>query len=244
MRLRTASATALFLLALRPLGAQETAPSSEQLFYSAEWRFVKAGEVALGWNGATASSLKLKTVGLVGRLYKVDNAYKAEFGPGHCILSSLLESREGKRHKETRVTFDRETLKAIYHEKDVGKDTPAVTKEIDIPACVHDVTGALELLRAKRPAPGTTWEIPISDGKKVVSARVDSVKKELVRTPLGQFPSTKYEAFLFNGVLYRRNGRLFVWISDDERRLPVQIRIQLPFYVGNVTLQLEKVERN
>jgi hypothetical protein len=43
-------------------------------------------------------------------------------------------------------------------------------------------------------------------------------------------------------VLYRRKGRLFVWISEDERRLPVQIRIQMPFYIGTVTLQLEKVE--
>jgi hypothetical protein len=26
--------------------------------------------------------------------------------------------------------------------------------------------------------------------------------------------------------------------------LPIQLRIQLPFYVGTITLQLEKVERN
>ena len=43
-------------------------------------------------------------------------------------------------------------------------------------------------------------------------------------------------------MLYRRSGRLFVWLTDDERRLPVQIRVQLRFYIGTVTLQLEKEE--
>ena len=33
-------------------------------------------------------------------------------------------------------------------------------------------------------------------------------------------------------------------MTDDERHLPIQLRIQLPFYVGTITLQLEKVERN
>ena len=85
-------------------------------------------------------------------------------------------------------------------------------------------------------------ELPVSDGKKVIMARVESQAKETIRTPLGQFNATRYEAFLFNGVLYARKGRLFVWISDDDKRLPVQIRVQLPFYVGTITLQLEKTQ--
>jgi hypothetical protein len=249
MQWRPLYAMSLALLALLPAAAQEsagTAPAapSERLYFNAEWRFVKAGEVELSWSGSSEASLKLKTVGFVGRLYRVDNTYTARYDPGHCILNSLLDAREGRRHKETRVTFDRTALKAFYHEQEVGKDAPAAVKEIEIPACVHDVVGALEQLRLKRPEPGKSATFPVSDGKKVVSARVEALGKELVRTPLGQFPSTKYEAFLFSGVLYRRNGRLFVWISDDDRRLPVQIKVQLPFYVGNVTIQLERVERD
>ncbi len=45
-----------------------------------------------------------------------------------------------------------------------------------------------------------------------------------------------------NGVIYTRKGRLFVWITDDARHLPVQIQLQMSFPVGTVTLQLEKEE--
>ena len=97
-------------------------------------------------------------------------------------------------------------------------------------------------LRSAKPEPGATLEWPVSDGKKLISARVDALAREKVKTPAGQFDTIKYEAFLFNGQLYRRRGRLFVWLTDDDRRLPVQLRIQLPFYIGTVTLQLEKFQ--
>ena len=47
---------------------------------------------------------------------------------------------------------------------------------------------------------------------------------------------------LFNGVIFRRKARLFVWVTDDARRLPVQIRVQMPLLWGTVTLRLEKEE--
>jgi len=37
-----------------------------------------------------------------------------------------------------------------------------------------------------------------------------------------------------------RKGRVFVWLTDDGERLPVQILLRLAFPVGSVTLQLEK----
>jgi hypothetical protein len=43
-------------------------------------------------------------------------------------------------------------------------------------------------------------------------------------------------------VVYPRKGRVFVWLSDDTKRIPVQIRLRMAFPVGTVTLQLEKAE--
>jgi hypothetical protein len=47
---------------------------------------------------------------------------------------------------------------------------------------------------------------------------------------------------MLNGVVYTRKGRLFIWLTDDARHLPVQIRLKLPFPIGTVTLQLQKEE--
>ncbi len=237
----------LALLAALALPAQSPSPATQmppaqKLAYSAEWRFVHAGDVDVEVTAPDSIRMQLRTAGLVRSFVKVDNAYRASFAPGWCATATELAAHEGRRHRETKVRFDAEARKAHYLERDLEKNAVVEEKSIDVPACVHDVTGGLQRLREMLPAPGNTIELPVSDGRKAVMARVEALGRERVRTPVGEFSAIRYEAFLMSGVLYRRKGRLFVWISDDDRRLPVQIRVQLPFYIGTVTLRLEKVE--
>ena len=67
---------------------------------------------------------------------------------------------------------------------------------------------------------------------------------ETIKTPAGSYDAIQCEVFLMNGVVYTRKGRVLIWISNDERRLPVQIRLKMAFPVGTVTLQLQKEERS
>jgi hypothetical protein len=217
-------------------------PAVQKLVFSADWRFIHAGDIEVDVAAPESLRMRLKTAGLVRSFVKVDDDYSASYRPGWCAAATVLTAHEGKRHRETKVRFDAETRKAHYLERDLEKNAVVAENTIDIPACVHDVIGGLQRLREMLPAPGTVTELPVSDGKKAVMARVEAQGRERVSTPVGEFQSIRYEAFLMSGVLYRRKGRLFVWISEDERRLPVRIRVQLPFYIGTVTVQLEKVE--
>lgn len=247
MSIRRALAAALMgvgCLAGGALRAHAQAASSEVLHYSAEWRFVHAGDVELHSSGPRQSHMKLTSAGLVSRLFRVEDDYAVARDEQGCSQKLDFQVREGRRSRDIHSTFDTERRKASYLEKDVARGTIVTQMESDIPGCVLDLTGGLNSLRARHPPPGTSWEVPVSDGKKTANVRVEAQEKETVRTPLGQFPSTRYEAFLFSGSFYGRKGRLFVWITDDERRLPIQLKIQLPFYVGTITLQLEKVDRD
>jgi hypothetical protein len=223
--------------------AFDAPPSSESLSFRAEWRFVRAGEIAFHAAENKSADLNIRSVGLVATLLKVDNTYRALFDPGFCTSTLNIRTQEGRRNRETKVAFDRTSRKSSYVERDLTRDAMVLAKEMEIPACTHDVIGGLQRLREMRPAPGAVLELPISDGKKVVAARVEAQAKETITTPAGVFPAIRYEVFLFNGVLYSRKGRLFVWLSEDDKRYPVQVRVQLPFYIGTVTVQLEKAER-
>jgi hypothetical protein len=226
------------------LRAQAQLPSSEVLHYSAEWRFVHAGDIELRSTGLRQTRMKLTSAGLVSRLFRVEDDYAVTRDEQGCNQTLDFQVREGRRSRDIHSTFDKQKRRATFLERDVARDAIITQKESDIPGCVMDLTGALSFLRTRHPAPGSSWEALISDGKKTASVRVEAQGKETVRTPLGQFPSTLYEAFVFSGAFYGRKGRLFVWITDDERRLPIQLKIQLPFYVGTITLQLEKADRN
>ncbi len=240
----------LFLFVGPAVVAPAALPSREALDYTVEWRLVTAGKAHLVWSPTEHHSdpgwqanLHLESTGLVSKLFKVNNDYVSSLASDLCSTGSYLKAEEGSRHKETRVTFNRETHKADYLEKDLDKKIPPTAHEIDIPACVHDVLGGLYSLRTLNLQPGQSTQVAVSDGKKSVMARVEAQQREDVKTPAGAFKTIRYEAFLFNDVLYRRYGHLHFWLTDDARKLPVQIRVRLQFTIGTITLQLEKEEK-
>jgi hypothetical protein len=219
-------------------------PAAENLQYSIEWRLITAGKARLSWaatpGGGYQANLLLESAGLVSKLFKIDDQYSSNLDAGLCAHSSLLKTNEGSRHRETRITFDAERRKASYLERDTAKNSVLASSEIDIPPCVCDIIGALYRMRTLEMEPGQAGQVPVSDGKKSVMARVEAQQREQVKTPAGVFKTMRYEAFLFNNVIYRRSGRVFVWLTDDARRLPVQIQVRLQFHIGTITLQLEK----
>jgi hypothetical protein len=90
--------------------------------------------------------------------------------------------------------------------------------------------------------PGQSTQIAVSDGKKSAMAKVEAQQREDVKTPQGTFKTIRYEVYVFNDVLYRRAAHLYIWLTDDRRKLPVRVQVRLQFTIGTITLLLEKVE--
>jgi len=223
----------------------------ETLRYAVEWRLVPAGTARLSFTPlapqsgaagpATASEVRLhlESAGLVSRLFRVEDDYTSLLGQNLCAQSEFLSAREGSRNKETRVLFDSAGRRATWQEKDLVRNVTS-TKDVETPACVHDVLGGLMVLRTLRMEPGTTTRIPLSDGKKFVQARVEAQEREELKTDLGVLKTIRYEIYLFNNVLYKRPGHLHVWLTDDEKRTPVQLQVRMQFAIGTITFRLQK----
>jgi hypothetical protein len=223
-------------------------PAKEVLEYKVEWRLITAGRARVEWNAgegpATPSrvNMHVESVGLVSKLFKVEDNYAARLSQNFCAEGVEISSLEGNRQRDTKVTYDSETRKANYLERDRLKNSVVLAQEIDIPSCVHDVVGGLFYMRTLNLEPGQSAQVPISDGKKSVMARVEAQQREEIKTPAGTFRAIRYEAFLFNNVLFRRQAHLYFWLSDDRRKLPVQIRVRMQFTIGTITLQLDRHE--
>ena len=221
-------------------------PSKETLDYRVEWRLVTAGKAHLEWSaaprGGWQAGLHLESAGLVSKFYKVQDDYSAILNQSLCALSSQMTAHEASRWRETKITFDGESKKASYLEQDRVKNTVVLQKETDIPACVHDVVGGLYVLRTMNLEPGQSTQAAMSDGRKTAMVKVEAQQREDVKVPEGTFKTIRYEVGIFNNVLYNRSARLYVWLTDDRRKLPVQIRVRLQFTIGTITLQLEKHE--
>jgi hypothetical protein len=236
----------LGLVSLVPnASAQNAPPSGETLYYDIEWRLISAGKAKVQWRretGAWQINAHVESIGLVSKLFRVDDDYSANLSNALCVQSSQLLSHEGNRTRETKITFDSAAQKATYVETDRVKNAVITSKETEIPACVHDVAGGLYFMRTLNLEPGQSATEAVSDGKKSVTAKVEAQAREDVKTPEGVFHTIRYEIYLFNGVLYKRPAHLNIWLTDDARKLPVQIRVRMSIAVGTITLLLEKHE--
>jgi len=237
---------ALCLLAPLSFSLQAPLPQGEKFQFRVEWRMIQAGTAKVTFshnaNREPQADVVMQSAGLVSKLFKVNDVYHANMAEGFCALSTRIDAEEGRRHRVTDIKFDRRAKKAYYNERDLVKNAVVANKEIEIPECVHELMGAMQKLRSMKLEPGSSVQMPISDGKKSVMAKVEAQEHEELTTPMGKAKATRYEVYLFNNVLYQRSGRLFVWLTDDSRRLPVQMRVRLPIHIGTISLILEKEE--
>ncbi|MBV8071268.1 MAG: DUF3108 domain-containing protein [Acidobacteriaceae bacterium] len=221
-------------------------PYPAKLTYEVMWRMLTAGDATVvlkqsnpgGWN----LNLDLASSGLVSRLYRVLDTYKVTTNNKFCGESAVLDAQEGKKHSISRLTFDTARRKVLLDERNYVSNTTE-KKQLDIPPCTYEITGALVALRLLNLPPGRTVTLPVTDGKKVAYIRVDSQARENLSVAGKAYSTIRYEAFVFDNVLYKRKGRLFLWMTDDAERIPVQFRLQMGFPIGNIYVELGKEDK-
>ena len=220
-------------------------PYPEKLTYRVEWRLVAAGTATVQQRHENAHSwtidLNLDSAGLVSRLYRVLDTYKVVTDDRFCGSNAYLDAQEGKKHITTRLMFDNSRHKVSYDERDLIKNT-SQHKELDSPSCAYDIIGALAALRVTPPPLGRSIRLPITNGRKIVMGKIEAQGRDNISVAGKNYSAIRYEAYLFDNVLYRRKGRLFIWLSDDSGHLPVQLQLHLGFPIGTITVSLDKEE--
>ena len=237
-------------LLLRPLPAQQPEPPfgpGERLRYAIEWRLIPAGHAEM-WieaditPGFWKARARANSTGYVANLYKVDDEYTATFGRrSFCSVGIRKTIHEGDRHREVDIQFDPRRRLGLLRERDTNTTSPPRQEQFPIPECVHDILSAFHYVRSLPLAVGESFEFPLNDGGRTLSIRLEVQALEEVQTEAGTFEAYRVEPDVFSGQLFQQKGRMFVWFSNDEQRVPVQLRAQIG--VGTIVATLTSVDR-
>ena len=142
-----------------------------------------------------------------------------------------MQIREGSRSRDREITFDQAAGKAVY--KDRIKNKRA---EISIPENTYDIYSSFMHARFLDLQIGKSAHINVLDGKKFQRIEIRVLRKERVRTPVGEFDTIAIEPMVRpEGVFEGKKGAT-IWLTDDERRIPV--KAQTKVIVGSVTAVL------
>lgn len=139
--------------------------------------------------------------------------------------------REGwtRFHKE--AVFDRQKLEV--NTKDFLKKSENTQK---ITQHTYDTLSSFFFFRTVPLKVGASYFIEIFDCKKLWNTEVQVLRREEIETPLGKFKTVMIKPIMkFEGI-FARTGDMFIWLTDDERRIPVLMKSKVR--IGSITATL------
>ena len=114
------------------------------------------------------------------------------------------------------------------------------TSQVHVPRPIYDPISVIFLLRTLDLTVGKTHEVTLVADGKLYTVHAHVSKKDTIQTPAGTFNTVVVEPEMISGGVPRAE-RLFIWYSDDERRIPVRVRTEVKF--GAVTANLRAIAR-
>lgn len=156
------------------------------------------------------------------------------------VQRSKRTDEHGKRIRSSEAVFDQAHGKVSWTEvdpKDPSRPPRVVNSEFTGP--VHDILSAIYYLRTQPLQVGKSFELPISDSGQVYKVPVRVLERKRMKTVVGRVDALLIEAELFgqHGMI-EGEGKFFMWLTDDARRIPVSVKIKSEY--GTFDIKLKK----
>jgi hypothetical protein len=124
------------------------------------------------------------------------------------------------------------------------KNHYAITDNDTIPTYtfVQDAFSSLYYARTQELIPGQDIMIDNHTGKKNYPLKLRVLKKEKIKVPAGKFNTIKVEPVMRAEGIFQARGRIWVWLTDDQYKMPVQMKTEV-FFLGSISAQLKSYQR-
>lgn len=217
----------------------------EQLHFLLRWGPIEVGEARF----EVFASDEFEPGGLRFHVTINSNAFADKFFKVRDVIDSYVDGamshslhfrqkqREGSYHRDIEVDFDWNRLEAVYANE--GKPRPPIA----LAPGAHDPLSAFYAFRVYDPAVREELALPVTDGKKLIQGSARRLGRETVETRAGLFDAWLVEPKLEGlGGIFRKSprARLLVWVTADDRRVPVMVKSSVA--VGNFTAELLSAE--
>jgi hypothetical protein len=221
----------------------------EKLTFKVRYGFVRAGTATMSvlketeLNGRPVIQIQTtaESVNPFSWVYKVDDVVNS-FLDKNGLFSWRFEKklREGGYKFDLLVDYLPEDSLAKIHTIRYKDEIEEQHYDVKVPPFAMDVLATFYYMRTKPLRVGDIISIVNHDNKKVYDLEIHVYMREEVDTAAGTFKCLKIEPLLKGDGIFQQKGRLLVWVTDDEYKIPVKMTSEVA--VGHITTELEKIE--
>ena len=221
---------------LLPPAANFSFPAKETLTYAVDWRVFPAGTATFHLEQVGNMQHVIATgesIGAVNLLFRVSDRFESYFNrTTGCSSSFAKQLQEGRRQLTSTLRFAEG--KQVLEEKNLVTGTSKL-QQAPIPPCVTDLMSAIFYGGSQPLQPGASFHMPVADAMRVVDVTMKAEAREQIVTLAGTFQTIRVQPIADAGVVKNR-GNIWIWYTDDDRRIPVQMRARL--FWGTITMRL------
>ena len=211
----------------------------ERLVYDVGYSFITAGEAVFAipaidtMHGRPAYRIEftVNSAPSFSWIYKVEDRYQT-----FVDVAGLFPWRFTQRLREG--GYERDFEAAFDQRKNIARTADG---EYTVPPYVHDVVSALYYARtldftSMRPGEKTELKNFYKDSTYTLAVKFLGYQK--VSVDAGTFDTFLIQPLMSEGGLFRSEGRILIWLSNDERRIPVKVSTKVP--VGSIDAELRE----
>ena len=118
------------------------------------------------------------------------------------------------------------------------KTATLVTREVALPPSCHDALSVVYALRAIALKAGDRITLPVADSGRIYHVQFAVTGRETIRSGIGPTNAWRIVPTIQQGQGRAEDSGIVLWVSDDARRAPVRIRVDLA--VGSFNLVLKQ----
>jgi hypothetical protein len=211
----------------------------ERLVFDVTYGFIVAGEAvmevpafdSIAGRKCYRVEFSVNSLPSFSWIYRVEDRYLT-FIDVDAIAPLRFEQhiREGGYKRDFVADFDR--LRGVAHTSE---------GEFPIPPYVHDIMSAFYFARtmdfsAARPGEITTLFNFYKD--KSYELGVKFLGRQELEVAAGTFNTIVVEPLVKEGGLFKSEGRIVIWLSDDERKIPVRVNTRV--VIGSIDTELRE----
>jgi len=145
-----------------------------------------------------------------------------------------LDQREGSRSAQHTVAFDQQRGIATYTKNQ------EIAREVKVPVGVQDSLSSFYVLRTLPLHVGQAIHLNTFSNGKTYDVEVQILRREKVEAYWGTVEALVVRPLMRFQEILRQKGEVLIWVTDDERRLP--IRMKTAIKVGSIEATLIDVK--
>jgi hypothetical protein len=210
----------------------------EKLSYDIYWLGIYAGKAvleAVNDKGDLRITSQAHSAPFISVFYKVEDYAESLIRDGRAV-HFRIKQREGRYRSDKETIFDINNNKVIYFDYLKSKKS-----EHSIESLLWDVISGFYYLRTQPLVIGEVIYINVFDSNKFLKTEVAVLRKEKIKiSGSSEIATVVVKPDLKSEGLFHKKGDIFIWLTDDEKRIPVRIETKVP--IGKVVAELKNAE--